>query len=53
MSRDIRAVLSIISVSALSTPYLPPALTLGIFLLLVSKATFNLDFVVVEPYFIL
>ena len=49
----LRAVLSIISISILSTPYLPPALTLGISLLLVSKVIFNLDSVVVEPGFIL
>ena len=49
----LRVVLNIISISILSTPCLPPALTLGIFLLLVSKAIFNLDSVVVEPGFIL
>ena len=49
----LRAVLSIISISTLSTPCLPPALTLDISLLLASKATFNLDSVVVEPGFVL
>ena len=49
----LRAVLSVISVSALSIPCLPPILTLGVSLLLVSKVTFNLDSVVVEPGFIL
>ena len=49
----LRAVLSIVSIRILSTPYLPPALTLGISLLLASKAAFNLDSVVVEPGFIL
>ena len=49
----LRAVLNIISISILSTPCLPLILTLGISLLLVSKVTFNLDSVVVEPGFIL
>ena len=49
----LRAVLNIISISTLSTPCLPPALTLGISLLLASKAIFNLDSVVVEPGFVL
>ena len=49
----LRAVLSVVSVSTLSTPYLPPALTLGISPLLASKAIFNLDPIVVEPGFIL
>ena len=42
-----------LSVGILSAPCLPPALTLGISLLLVSKVTFNLDSVVVELGFIL
>jgi hypothetical protein len=46
------AVLSVVSVSTLSTPCLPPALTLGVSLLLASKATFDLDSVVVEPGFV-
>ena len=47
------AVFSVISVSVLFTPYLPPVLALGMSLLLTSKITLNLDFVVVEPGFIL
>ena len=35
-------VFSVISVSTLSTPCLPPALTLGVSLLLASKAAFDL-----------
>ena len=46
------AVFSVISVSALSTPYLPPVLALGISLLLVFKTTLDLDPVVVEPGFV-
>jgi hypothetical protein len=49
----LRAVLSVISVSILSIPYLPPVLALDIFLLLASKAIFNLDLIVVELGFIL
>ena len=49
----LRAVLSIVSVRILSTPCLPPALTLGVSLLLASKVTFNMDSVVVEPGFVL
>ena len=48
-----RVVLSIISVSILSIPYLPPILTLSIFLLLAFKVPFNLDSIVVELGFIL
>ena len=48
----LRTVLSVMSVSTLSTPCLPPALTLGISLLLASKATFNVNSVVVEPGFV-
>ena len=48
----LRAVLSVVSISILSIPYLPPTLTLGISLLLVSKATFNIDSVVVESGFV-
>ena len=46
------AVLSVISVNTLSIPYLPPALALGISLLLASKTTLNLDPVVIKPGFI-
>ena len=46
------AVLSVVSVSTLSTPCLPPALTLGVSPLLASKAAFDLDSVVVEPGFV-
>ena len=49
----LRVVLNIISIGTLSIPYLPPVLTLGISPLLVSKVTFNLDSIVVEPGFIL
>ena len=49
----LKTVLSVVSVSTLSTPCLPPALTLGVSPLLVSKAAFDLDSVVVEPCFIL
>ena len=48
-----QVVLSVISVSILSAPYLPPTYALGISLLLASKALFNLDSIVVEPGFIL
>jgi hypothetical protein len=48
-----RAVLSIIGISILSAPYLPPIYALGIPLLLVSKASSNLDAVVVESSFVL
>ena len=47
------AVFGVISVSALFTPYLPPALALGMSLLLASKTTLDLDPVVVEPGFVL
>ena len=47
-----RAVFSIISISILSTSYWPPILALGISLLLASKVTLNLDFIVIEPGFI-
>jgi hypothetical protein len=49
----LRAVLNVINVSILPIPYLPPVLALGISLLLASKATFDLDSVIIEPYFIL
>ena len=49
----LRAVLSVISVSTLSTPYLPPILALGISPLLVSKIMLDLDSVVIEPGFVL
>ena len=47
------AVFSVISVSVLFTPYLPPVLALGMSLLLISKTTLNLDPIVIEPGFIL
>ena len=43
-----RAVFSVINISILFIPYLPPILTLNISLLLVSKVTFNLNFIVME-----
>ena len=49
----LRAVFSIISVSTLFTPCLPPVLTLNMSPLLAFKVTFNLDFVVIELGFIL
>ena len=49
----LRAVFNVISVSTLFIPYLPPVLTLGMSLLLISKIMFDLDSVVIEPYFIL
>ena len=47
------AVLSIISISILSTPYLPPALALGMSPLLISKTTLDLDPIVVKLNFVL
>ena len=49
----LRAVFSVISVSVLSIPYLPPALALGISLLLVSKTTLDLNPIVIELGFVL
>ena len=49
----LRVILNIISISTLSIPYLPPALALGISLLLVFKVAFNIDSVVAELGFIL
>ena len=49
----LRTVFSVISVSILSIPYLPPVLALNISLLLVSKTTLNLNPIVVKPGFIL
>ena len=49
----LRAVFGVISVSTLSTPYLPPVLALSMSLLLASETTLDLDPVVVEPGFIL
>ena len=49
----LRAVFSVISVSTLSISYLPPVLTLNISLLLVFKAAFDLDSIIIEPGFIL
>ena len=48
-----RVVFSVISISVLSTPYLPPVLALGIFPLLTSKITLDLYSIVVELGFIL
>ena len=48
----LRVVLSVISVSILSIPYLPPALALSMSPLLVSEITLDLDPVVVKPGFI-
>ena len=47
------AVFNIINIGIFSTPYWPPVLALSISLLLASKAIFNLNSIVVEPYFIL
>ena len=47
------AVFSVINVSTLSAPYLPPILTLGVSLLLASKAAFDLNSIVIELGFIL
>ena len=48
-----RAVFSVISISILFTPYLPPTLALSISLLLASEITLDLDPVVIKPDFIL
>ena len=48
----LRVVFNIISISTLSTPYLPPALALSMSLLLASKITLNLDSIVIELGFI-
>ena len=48
-----RAVFNIISVSTLFIPYLSPVLTLGVSLLLISKAAFNLNSIVIKPGFVL
>ena len=48
----LKTVFSVISVSTLFTPYLPPVLTLSMSPLLASKAIFNLNFIVIEPGFI-
>ena len=48
----LRAVFSVINISILFISYLPPALALGISLLLISKTTLDLDPVVVELGFI-
>ena len=47
------AVFSVISVSALFTPYLPPALALGMSPLLTFKTTLNLNLIVIKLGFIL
>ena len=47
------AVFGVVSVSALSTPYLPPVLALGISPLLASEITLDLDPMVIEPGFVL
>ena len=49
----LRAVFNIINISALSTLYWPSTLALSIFLLLISKAALNLNFIVIKPGFIL
>ena len=49
----LKAVLSVINIHTLSIPYLSPVLTLSISPLLAFKATFNVDFVVIELSFIL
>ena len=46
-------VFSVVSVSVLFTPYLPPVLALGIFPLLASKIMLDLYSIVIEPGFIL
>ena len=48
----LRVVFNVISISILSTPYLPSVLALSISLLLVSEITLNLDSVIVKPGFI-
>ena len=48
----LRAVFSVINISILFIPYLPSILTLNISPLLVFKATFNLDSIVIELGFI-
>ena len=45
-------VFSVINVGTLFIPYWPPALALGISLLLSSKTALNLNFIVIEPGFI-
>ena len=49
----LRIVLSIIGISILSIPYLPPTLALGVSLLLAFKVAFSLDSIIVKPGFIL
>ena len=49
----LKAVFSVISVSVLFTPYLPPVLALGISLLLTFKIMLDLNPVVIKPGFIL
>ena len=46
------AVFSVVSISVLFTPYLPPILALGISLLLAFKITLDLNPVVIKPGFI-
>ena len=46
------AVFSVVNVSTLFTPYLPPALALGISPLLASKTTLDLNSIIVKPGFI-
>ena len=47
------AVFSVVSVSILFTPCLPPVLTLSISLLLAFKATFDLNSIIIKLDFIL
>ena len=49
----LKTVFSIINISTLFTPYLPPVLTLNMSLLLIFKVIFNLDSIVIELGFIL
>ena len=49
----LKAVFSVINVSTLFIPYLPPALALNMSPLLASKITLDLDPIVVKPGFIL
>ena len=48
-----RTVFSVISISTLFIPYLPLILTLSMSLLLIFKAAFNLNFIIIKLGFIL
>ena len=48
----LKAVFSVISISTLSIPYLPPVLALNMSLLLAFKITLNLDPIVIKLGFI-